>query len=170
MTSKTLTPNTSFKAKEDKIIEEAVRLSSDWHNRYIEEHTYEFKRFTSEVTICLAIARYEWLLSTTRKAVLDRFSDAELYEIATTLQYELAIPNDYSIARAVADDNEVLWKNYPQTRFASLIEKLLALTPLEDMVVRDLVEQFWHGIHCQVRHFSDYIKEVRENLQTVAHL
>lgn len=156
-----------FKREAD-IVKDALSLSEAWYDAYIQKHTYEAKAFTSEVTSRLAIARYEWLLSTVRERIFSIFTDEELYDVAKSLQRELAIPKDYSLAVAIAEDNFVLWENYSRSNYRALIDKLLALTPLEDLALRDIIEPFWHGLYAQVEPFSTYIARERDRLVKAA--
>lgn len=161
MTFQKNTSSSPSPKKYDDVINEAVDLSLPWYDEYIRRHTYELKRLTPDVTKFLAIARYEWLLSTAKNSVLSTFSDSELYEVTISLQRELAIPNDYPLARAVADDNWIVWEKYKSSKFAELIDKLLLLTPLEEMALRDIVEPFWYATHELHEWFPEYIKKVR---------
>lgn len=150
--------------KLSEIVNDAIILSADWRDKYLDRHTYVVKKITPEVTVQLALARYEWLLSTARNSILSNFSDDELYLVAISLQSELAIPNDYPLARAVADDNFILWKDYQQSQYATLINKLISLTPLEDMAIRDILEPFWYRPQEQGKWFPEYISKERSSL------
>ena len=163
MSFKQIKPLTSIKEQKNGIVDEAVNLSSDWYDAYIKTHSYGADALTLDITNQLAIARYEWLLSTARESILNVFSDTELHHVAISLQHELAIPNDYPLARSIADDNLVIWDSYRDSEYSILIDKLLALTPTEDMALRDIAERFWNGSHHQGVQFSKYINGLRSS-------
>lgn len=148
-------------------VKEAVELSNEWYESYIERHTFGLLCFTPDVTAKLAIARYEWILRAARKSIFETFSNDDLYIIAVSLQREVAIPNDYPIARAIADDNSILWANHRESKYSILIEKLLKITPAEEMAMRDVVEQFWHGEHRPGYWIPEHMSKQREEATNV---
>jgi len=143
-------------------VNEAVELSNEWYDSYVDKHTFGLLCFTPEVTAKLAIARYEWILHAARKLIFEAFSNDDLYIIAVSLQREVAIPNDYPIAKAIADDNSILWANRSESKYSTLIEKLLKITPAEEMALRDIVEQFWHGEHTPGYWIPEHMSKQRE--------
>jgi hypothetical protein len=145
-------------------IDNAVELSSKWYDTYIDAHIYGYKKFSADIVHRLAIARYEWLLSTARSKVLRRFSYEELYEVSISIQCELAIPSDYPLKNAVADDNHIVFQDYRSSRFGPLIDKLILLSPVEEMALRDILERYWYGAAMEGISFEVFLHKEQNSI------
>jgi hypothetical protein len=126
----------------------ALELSFAWADQYARSHVFRRTGMKAAAMTTLAVARYEALLMDGRRALRHRFTVGEYAVLIASFRGELMIPQDYDIAKAVAEDNGILWADYRTSELAPLIDNLVTLPCLERSALRDLIERYWyHGQH-----------------------
>ena len=126
-------------------LSQALTFSLEWADAYTSKRDYEKVGMTPAAATTLAAARLEWLLRQGVQALQGVISEREFVVLCNAFQGELAVPEDYaSLASPVADDNGLDPDTYQESSMGPLLDKLMGLSVLQSIALRDLVERFWY--------------------------
>lgn len=140
-------------------LHQALTFSLEWADAYKTTHCFERVGMSFDATATLAMARLEWVLRKGREELSGVIDENDFGVLCNTFQAEMAIPDDFrSMASALADDLGIDGDKYEQSSLAPLLDKLIGLSAIQQVALRDLVEQFWHGGRQEFDSVGDFLK------------
>lgn len=139
-------------------VEQALIRSLPWSDSHVGSHCFRRAGMTEIATFTLAAARLEWLLQESVHGLDGVIGVDDFSMLCDAIKGEIASPGDSTLATVVADENGLDPETYSQTEFRPLMDKLVELSHLQQLAVRDLVERYWHvGINEYVS-MREYLK------------
>jgi hypothetical protein len=129
----------------DFYIEEALTRSAFWPALYRRDHAMEHSEKSREAMGTLAMARLEWILRQGRLALNGLITEGEFVTLCNVFNSEIATPDDIEhMADAVAEEFGIEYEGYKETPLGPLLDKLMAMAPIQKLALRDLVQRFWY--------------------------
>jgi hypothetical protein len=142
---------------EDFYIEEAMTRSAFWPALYQRDHFMEHSEESPEAMNTLAMARLEWILRQGRNALNGLITEDEFRTLCDVFSYDLATPDDTEdMAGAVADQYGIEYDGYEKTELGPLLTKLMTMSAIQKLALRDLVQRFWYPSGKPVRSLNDF--------------
>ncbi len=130
-------------------IQQAILFSSEFADVYATKHYFKHAGMTPDATATVAMGRLEYALRKGRQELAGIITEEDFNVLCNTFQGEIAAPSDFkSMASDVANEFGVDGDTYKGSIVESLLEKLVGLSYLQQLALRDLTEQYWYmGSH-----------------------
>jgi hypothetical protein len=126
-------------------VEEAISRAGDCTYAYQKTHSIEDTAGIHGAMANLAMARLEWAMEQGRKALDGLITEEEFVTLCNVFNCDLATPYDTeNMASHVAHEFGIECDTYRETSFAGLLDKLMALSAIQKLALRDLVQRFWY--------------------------
>jgi len=126
-------------------IEEAMTRSAFWPALYQRDHAMEYSEERPEAMSTLAMARLEWILRQGRLALNGLITEGEFRTLCDVFNSEIATPDEIEyMANAVAAEFDIEYDGYKEHPLGPLLDKLLTMSPIQKLALRDLVQRFWY--------------------------
>ena len=151
-TLKNQKPTVSMVNQDDECLPKVAEMileSMHFADDYTKARSYRKTGITNDGITAIGLARLNWLLEEGRRELIGIFTPAEFATMCTGLQDEICeLSSLNKIVGVVADDLGLDPDTYEESPHADLINRLLALSTLQSVALRDLLEEFWHvGMH-----------------------
>jgi hypothetical protein len=125
--------------------QQTLSYSEGYEHRYIEQHQIESDGFTSEHAKSLACSRLQWTYQMVRPTLAGTFSESDFATLLDCYQGDLFFPDQFSsMASDLCDHLGIDLKDDGSSEIKMLLDKLLAVQPVQKMAMADAVEQIWH--------------------------
>lgn len=123
-------------------VQQAVSSSYDLSWAYLRDHVEQLTGLTPVLTAHLAMARFEWILQSTRRELSGIFSEAEIYMLLDCYRGELFFPGIFDdMACDLCDHLGLDLTNIEEPQDANLVKKLREMTPSQRATLADALEQ-----------------------------
>lgn len=140
-------------------LHQALTFSLQWADAYTNARCFEKAGMTPVATATLASARLEWVLHEGRSALNNVITVDDFNVLCNTFLGEIALPEDYaSLATPVADEFGLEPDTYEESGLAPLLDKLMGLSLLQRIALRDLVERFWYVGKVEFSSYEAFLK------------
>lgn len=123
--------------------------SMHYANEYTKTRPYEHTGLTEAGVTMFGLARLSWLLDEGRQELINLFTPSEFATLSSALQDEICSPSSImNLVDIVGNELGLEPDAFEGSYHASLMHKLLSLTSLQSLALRDLLEEYWHvGMH-----------------------
>lgn len=126
-------------------VQQALLFSSDLSSAYLQDHVEQSTAPTPVEAASLAMARLQWILQSTRRELNGLFDEAEIQLLIDCFHGELFFPDLLNnLASNLCDHLGIDLDSVEESEVASLVRKLLGLTPSQRATLADALEQTWH--------------------------
>lgn len=136
-------------AKDNPKLNDMAHESSVYAFEYLVARSYKHSGLADAGVIALGLARLSWLLHHGREELSGLFTPSEFAVMCSALKDEVCGPG--SILRLTGIVGCALGlepDTFEDSPHAELMHKLLSLSVLETLALRDLLEEYWHvGMH-----------------------
>ena len=126
-------------------VQQAWDSSASYMARYIQKRADNSAGLNSEAVALFATGRLDWLLEKTRPTLSGLFSEQDIIVLMNCFQGDMLPPNQVGrIASNLCHELGIEVDEYESSNVAPLINKLLALTSVQQVALADALEQLWH--------------------------
>lgn len=141
--------------------EEAMEYSRQDFEKYMKTRCFKNFEYCDELifgTVKLAVVRLDSLLEIGRNEISGMFTKKEFSCLLYCFQNNLKSPRDcYAMASTICDHFGIELDAYEESPLGDFINRLRALTPLQNIALGDALEIAWHS--------KNHLFEVFEELQ-----
>jgi hypothetical protein len=139
-------------------LHEALTYSLEWTDNYVGGHCFKNAGMTEAAALTLAAARLEWLLYECMRGLNGLVTVDDFSVLCNTIQGDIATPGDFRLEAMVAGEFGLDVDTYRESEHGPLIDKLLGLSQLQQLALRDLVERYWYVGASEYPSMGEYLK------------
>ncbi len=141
-------------------VENALERSAYLTVSYQQKHLMECAEGSPGAINDFAMARLEWAMRQGRIALSAVITENEFMTLCDVFNSDITTPGELeNMATAVADQYDIDYKNYQNSGFGPLLDKLTGLSAIQKLALRDLVQQFWYPTSGPINSIADFMAE-----------
>lgn len=126
-------------------LDETIRSSLHRADTYTDSHLYTDIGLTETAVMTIGLARLDSILEQGRHDLHGLISPEEFRMLSSTLQDEIAPPNELGkLITVFANDMNLDADSYKNSPFGPFVDKLLGLSRLQLLALQDLLEEYWN--------------------------
>lgn len=124
---------------------EMILESMHFADRYTKARSYKKTGITESGTTAIGLARLNWLLEEGRLDLNGYFNPSEFAILCSSVQDEICeLSSIMKLVDVVANYLGLDFYTYPESPYADLMNRLMSLSALQSLALRDLLEEYWH--------------------------